>query len=384
MVSSVQFVKAQHISRLHHQSVSGVLLLLSSQPELSLWGEPTKPLHCDGKYVLGILKSWRRTGFTKGSVQDTLRVVLLLTWSIPDLDRHSSFSDLELSKCSSLFWIPAGSSTPDLYRCRANHQEGLLPVTGQLDYSEQYTHKSLYRQGICASWKKGDTGHRICAVNPRKVQRQEELVSQLPMNTQITEPLWERDTPPPLTCECLLWHRELLMEMRCQVGKISFFYEKVSGIYEICVKVGLDDGVNYIEKASFTKNRCMFLKGTKYTLQEKKRKHLVKIVRNLSVPLKHPGVKPSFLKATSTPPEMWKKTTKNEKLIDHITILPHYHSSYQQSSSKDWLSPGAKQATSYPFLSKTWAKSSSAPRQAKLSPFCKCQDVIHCTQPHRP
>lgn len=111
----------------------------------------------------------------------------------------------------------------------------------------------------------------------------------------------------------------------------------------------------------------------------------MKIVKNLSVPLKHPGVKPSFLRATSTPPEMWKKTTKKEKLIDHINIVPHYHSSYQQSSSKDWLSPGAKQATSRPFLSKTWAKSSSAPKQSpKLSPFFKCQDVIHSTQPHRP
>lgn len=78
------------------------------------------------------------------------------------------------------------------------------------------------------------------------------------------------------------------------------------------------------------------------------------------------------------------ETTKEEKLINHITILPHYHSSYQQSSYKDWLSPGAKQATSHPFLSKTQAKSSSAPKQVKLGPFCKCQDVIHSTQPHRP
>lgn len=53
----------------------------------------------------------------------------------------------------------------------------------------------------------------------------------------------------------------------------------------------------------------------------KKSKRLVKIDRNLSVPLKHPGAKPCFLKATSTPPEMWKKT-KREKLIDHTTTLP--------------------------------------------------------------
>lgn len=75
------------------------------------------------------------------------------------------------------------------------------------------------------------------------------------------------------------------------------------------------------------------------------------------------------------------ETTKEEKLINHITILPHYHSSYQQSSSKDWLSPGAKQATSHPFLSKTQAKSSSAPKQVKLGPFCKCQDVITAPSP---
>lgn len=37
------------------------------------------------------------------------------------------------------------------------------------------------------------------------------------------------------------------------------------------VKAGLDDRVNYTEKAFFTKNRCMFLKGTKYTLQEKQK-----------------------------------------------------------------------------------------------------------------
>lgn len=60
------------------------------------------------------------------------------------------------------------------------------------------------------------------------------------------------------------------MEMRCQVRRISFFYEKVSVIYEVHVKAGLDDGVNYTEKALFTKNRCMFLKGNKYTLQGKK------------------------------------------------------------------------------------------------------------------
>lgn len=60
------------------------------------------------------------------------------------------------------------------------------------------------------------------------------------------------------------------MEMRCQVGRISFFYEKVSGIYEMRVKAGLDDSVNNTEQAFFTRNRCMFLKGIKYTLQKKK------------------------------------------------------------------------------------------------------------------
>lgn len=45
------------------------------------------------------------------------------------------------------------------------------------------------------------------------------------------------------------------MEMRCQVGTISFFYEKVSGIYEMCVKAGLDDGVNYTEKAFLKKKK---------------------------------------------------------------------------------------------------------------------------------
>lgn len=92
---------------------------------------------------------------------------------------------------------------------------------------------------------------------------------------------------------------------------------------------------------------------------KRKRKHWVKIVRNLSVPLKHPGVKPSFLKATSTPPEIWKKTTKKEKLINHITILPHYHSSYllrTGSRSQDCLQEPNKQHPT-PILSKTSAKS---------------------------
>lgn len=223
MVTLVHFVKAQHISRLHYQSVSGVVLPLGSQPELSLWREPTRLLHCDGKYVPGKLNPGEGHALKNKGFQILCEVLLLLSWSIPDLDRHSSFSDLDLSNCFSLFWIPAGSSSaPDLHRYRANHQEALLFVTGQLDHSEQHTNKLLHRQEICASWKMGDTGDR-CVVNPKKIQGQEELVSQLPMNTQITEPLHERDTPPPLTCECLLQHGELLMEMRCQVGRISFF-----------------------------------------------------------------------------------------------------------------------------------------------------------------
>lgn len=229
-------------------------LLPSSQQELSLWGEPTKLLHCDGKYVPGILNPGIGHGLAlhKEAFKILCEVLLLLTWSIPRLNRHSSFSDLDLSDCSSLFWIHAEPSTPNLHICRANHQEVLLLVTA-LDHSKQYTHKLLHRQGICASWKMGDTGDRTCVVNPRKVQGQEELVSQLPMNTPITEPLQEKDTPPPLTCKCLLWHRELLMEMRCQVGRISLFYGKVSEIYEMRVKAGLDDGVNYTEQASFIK-----------------------------------------------------------------------------------------------------------------------------------
>lgn len=48
-----------------------------------------------------------------------------------------------------------------------------------------------------------------------------------------------------------------------------------------------------------------------------------KMVRNVTVPLKHPGVKPSFPKATSTLPAMQKGTT-HEK--NHVTILPQHHS----------------------------------------------------------
>lgn len=174
-----------------------------------------------------------------------------------------------------LFWFFGslqGLQPPNPNRCRANHQEVLLLVTGQLDHSEQFTHKLLHRQEICTRWKMGDVGDRICVVNPRKVQGQEELVSQLPMNTPITEPLKEKDTPPPIICECLLWDRELLMKMRHQVSRISLFYGKVSGIYEMHVKAGLDNSVNYTEQALFIKNRCMFLKGTRYTLQQKKKK----------------------------------------------------------------------------------------------------------------
>lgn len=43
------------------------------------------------------------------------------------------------------------------------------------------------------------------------------------------------------------------MEMRCQVGRISLFYGKVSEIYEMRVKAGLDDGVNYTEQDFFIK-----------------------------------------------------------------------------------------------------------------------------------
>lgn len=123
MVILVQFVKAQHISHLHYQGVSGVLLPLTSQPELSLWGEPTKLLHCDGKYVSGILNPGEGQALQKEALKILCEVLLLLTWSIPCLDRHSSFSDLDLSDCSSFLWIPVGLSIPDLHRCRANHQE---------------------------------------------------------------------------------------------------------------------------------------------------------------------------------------------------------------------------------------------------------------------
>lgn len=178
-------------------------------------GEPTKLLHCDGKYVPGILNLGEGQALQKEAFKTLCEVLLLLTWSIPDLDRHQQvLRSRSIKLHSSLFWIPAGSSTPS--QMQANHQEVLLLVTGQLEHSEQYTHKSLHRQGICASWKTGDTSDRIHAVNPRKVQGQEELVSQLPMNTQITEPLQERDTPPPFTCEWLPWHREL-----CHGDKVS-------------------------------------------------------------------------------------------------------------------------------------------------------------------
>lgn len=195
-------------------------------------------------------------------------MLLLLTWSIPDLDRQSSFSDPDPQ--IALFWIPAGSSTPDLHRCRANTRK--FYCLSQESWTTQSNTPTNYYidKGYVLAGRQETLFDRIRVVKPRKVQGQEELVSQLPMNTQITEPLQEGDTPPPLTCKCLLWHRELRMEMRCQVRRISFFYEKVSVIYEVRVKAGLDDGVNYTEKALFTKNRCMFLKGNKYTLQGKK------------------------------------------------------------------------------------------------------------------
>lgn len=56
------------------------------------------------------------------------------------------------------------------------------------------------------------------------------------------------------------------------------------------------------------------------------------MVRNITVPLKHPGVKLSFPKATSTLPAMQKGTTHEE---NHMTIPPQYHS--EQSASNHWL-----------------------------------------------
>lgn len=67
----VHFIKAQHISRLHYQSVSGVLLPLSSQPEFSVQGGPTRLLHWEWKKCPWHTKPWTRSGFTKGRVQDS-------------------------------------------------------------------------------------------------------------------------------------------------------------------------------------------------------------------------------------------------------------------------------------------------------------------------
>lgn len=88
MVILVHFVKARHISRLHYQSVSGVVLPLGSQPELSLWGEPTRLLHCDGKYVPGKLNPGEGHALKNKGFQILCEVLLLLSWSIPDLDRQ--------------------------------------------------------------------------------------------------------------------------------------------------------------------------------------------------------------------------------------------------------------------------------------------------------
>lgn len=77
MVTLVHFVKARHISRLHYQSVSGVVLPLGSQPELSLWGEPTRLLHCDGKYVPGKLNPGEGQALKNKGFQILCEVLLL-------------------------------------------------------------------------------------------------------------------------------------------------------------------------------------------------------------------------------------------------------------------------------------------------------------------
>jgi len=84
----------------------------------------------------------------------------LLTSSIPDLDRHTSLSNLELSNSSSRFRVHAEPLAPDPHRCRVSPQEVLLFATGELGNSEQHTHKLPHRPGICASWQMGDTDDR--------------------------------------------------------------------------------------------------------------------------------------------------------------------------------------------------------------------------------
>lgn len=121
-----------------------------------------------GKNVPGVLSPGEGHALQKEDFKILCEELFLLTWSIPDLDRHFSFLDLDLTNCSSHFWVHAESLAPNPHRCRTNHQEGLLFVTEELNHSEQYTHKLSHRPGICASWKMGDTRDRICFVNPRK------------------------------------------------------------------------------------------------------------------------------------------------------------------------------------------------------------------------
>lgn len=76
------------------------------------------------------------------------------------------------------------------------------------------------------------------------------------------------------------------------------------------VKAGSDGHTNMTEKALLTKQ--MHVSEGSQTEAPGKKSMQVKVGTNMPVPLKHPGAKPSFLKATSTLPGTQKNTTKEK------------------------------------------------------------------------
>lgn len=104
-----------------------------------------------GKNVPSIISPGKGQALQEEEFKTLCEKLLLLPWSIPDLERHTSFFNLDLSNCSSHFWVHAGSLAPAPHKCKVRHQEDSQFDTGELGHLEQHTHKLSLRPGTCAS-----------------------------------------------------------------------------------------------------------------------------------------------------------------------------------------------------------------------------------------
>lgn len=137
---------------------------------------------CTGsrKNVSGTLSTGEGQDLQEEEYEVACEELLLLTWSIPYLNRHTNFLDLHLSNCSFNFWVPTGSLVPDPHKCSVS-------CTGELGHSGQHTHKLPHRPMICAGQRLGNTGDRECAYIQEKYR--EKNNRSLTFHWKITEPL---------------------------------------------------------------------------------------------------------------------------------------------------------------------------------------------------